>query len=326
MKKIFLLLSVFVCSQLCADWLIEKTHLDPGDDVNCPNGGALLTFSDTETTEEPIKAYVCNGENGCNMLAEQLPPSAGCQSIKSGADCDKDDMIDQGTETTITLCSGKSKDNGSISIDAGNAADGPNGSDGENGKVSELVITEEAAGENCKAGGTRIENRFDSDGNGTFEDSEVSVKYVCNGEDGITPESPKGDPGLPGTDGEKGSRGDKGETGDKGEQGEAGIPGEKGADGSDGHDTLMSVAEEAAGANCKHGGKKFMSGIDSDDNGVLDETEIKSSYYICNGNNAAEPSDDVKESGCAVTSVDTDGLSQISSAISAVYNFISDLF
>lgn len=339
MKKIILLLSIFVSSQLCAEWVIDATHLNPGDDDNCPAGGTLLTFSDTEQSAEwnagLPKAYVCNGEDGCEVLTVPLqisntrPECQGRQAwpIKSGLDCDGNSEMDPGTETITSVCFGKTGNPGNLpATDVEDADDGEDGSDGANGKTSELVLTVEEAGENCSSGGTKIENRFDANGNNTFEASEISVSYVCKGEPGLTPEGPKGSDGLAESDGKDGSKGPKGDQGDRGDKGTPGEQGEPGADGADGRDMLMSVADEAAGDNCKNGGKKFMSGVDADGNGVLDEAEIKSSYYICNGENAVEASETVKESGCSATSVDTDTVSSIRSIISHVCDFVSNLF
>ena len=337
MKKIILLLSVFVSAQLCADWLIETTSLDKGDE-HCPNGGVLVSLGedsnpnghldDNDDLLSPV--YICNGADGtdgCKMLvlpslnsSEECKPSV---TISSGLDCDDDGNIDSATDTT--LCYGKKGDNGSIQVDVYDAEDGEDGSDGT---VSELVITEEPVdGDNCANGGTKIESRFDSNGNGTFEESEISVEYICNGADGLEPEGPKGSDGLPGTDGKDGAKGAKGETGDKGEQGDQGIPGEKGADGSDGYDSLLSVVDEPAGDNCASGGKKFLSGIDTDRNGILDESEVKNSYYVCNGEDAAEASEQVASSGCTVSSIDDNSVFEfLYSVISNVCRLVSDLF
>ena len=170
---------------------------------------------------------------------------------------------------------------------------------GKDGKASKLVVSEEPAGENCASGGSKIENCFDANGNDTFEDSEISVYYVCNGEQGLQGE--QGRQGVAGTDGMDGSDGAKGERGDKGEQGDQGPTGEPGAAGPDGFDSLVSIVDEAAGDQCANGGKKFMSGLDKDRNGVLDESEVKNSYYICNGENAVEASEAASSSGCSVT-------------------------
>ncbi|MBP5406242.1 collagen-like protein [bacterium] len=333
MKKIVFLFSVFVSAQLCADWSVATSDLGKGDE-HCPNGGILISFSDSDKTKEENeqipKAYVCNGEDGddgCKMLANVSinstnPDCKPAVVVKSGLDCDDNGVMDS-EDSSVSICYGKNvSEDGSTEINAENAA---NGSDGNDGKFSEFVVTDEPAGENCETGGKKIENRFDKNGNGEFETSEISVSYVCNGESPQGPQGQSGKPVTSGLDGNDGSDGAKGERGDKGEQGEQGIQGEKGADGSDGRDTVMSVADEAAGKHCKAGGKKFMSGADANGNGVLDEAEVENIYYICNGLDAAEASEDVKGSGCAVTAIDTNPAS-FPSMISAVFSLVSNLF
>ena len=56
-----------------------------------------------------------------------------------------------------------------------------------------------------------------------------------------------------------------------------------GANGTNGSITLVSLVSEPAGTNCTYGGKKVSAGLDSDSNGILDNAEIASSDYICNG-------------------------------------------
>ncbi|PKH50820.1 hypothetical protein CXF68_09025 [Tenacibaculum sp. Bg11-29] len=53
--------------------------------------------------------------------------------------------------------------------------------------------------------------------------------------------------------------------------------------GVDGYSSLVKITEESDGANCKNGGIKINSGIDSNKNGILDEIEIDTTEYICNG-------------------------------------------
>ncbi len=327
MKKLILLLSVFVCGQLCAEWVIDATHLKPGDNDKCPDGGTLVTFSDTDNSDYEASVYICdveNGEDGCKGVAVPMmnTPAAGCVTIKSGLSCDGDNSIDADQTVTETPVCGVKGTDGTITISVdGNGTDGADGADG---KVPEIIITDEPAGKNCEVGGKKVETRSDSDGDGTFET--VSVSYVCAG---VTLNGKDGEPGKDGESKIVGQDGENGEKGERGEQGEAGDPGESGepgAAGSDGRDMLMSVVDEAAGENCPNGGKKFMSGADADGNGVLDEAEISNSYYVCNGVDAVEASDSVKESGCTVTSVDTDAVLQLGSIISNIYKFVSDLF
>ena len=56
-----------------------------------------------------------------------------------------------------------------------------------------------------------------------------------------------------------------------------------GADGSNGHNSLVSVSVEPVGVNCSNGGQKIDSGIDDDDDGVLQVAEIDATVYTCNG-------------------------------------------
>ena len=56
-----------------------------------------------------------------------------------------------------------------------------------------------------------------------------------------------------------------------------------GAVGANGLAALVSVTSEPAGTNCTSGGKKVSVGPDSNGNGVLGNSEITSSDYICNG-------------------------------------------
>ena len=44
-----------------------------------------------------------------------------------------------------------------------------------------------------------------------------------------------------------------------------------------------------------------MSGLDKDRNGVLDEGEVKSTSYLCNGDDAVEASEAAANSGCSLT-------------------------
>jgi hypothetical protein len=57
---------------------------------------------------------------------------------------------------------------------------------------------------------------------------------------------------------------------------------EKVCNGIDSHNSLIALNDEPAGANCPYGGIRIDSGVDSDDSGVLDSTEVNSSGYVCN--------------------------------------------
>ncbi|WNZ61474.1 hypothetical protein QEG98_37320 [Myxococcus sp. MxC21-1] len=47
------------------------------------------------------------------------------------------------------------------------------------------------------------------------------------------------------------------------------------------HEARTRVADESSGPNCEHGGKAVHSGLDQDDDGVLDDDEVTGTEYIC---------------------------------------------
>jgi len=57
-----------------------------------------------------------------------------------------------------------------------------------------------------------------------------------------------------------------------------------GTDGINGYNSLINVLAESAGENCSNGGYKILTGLDTNINGTLDESEIQNTQYICNGN------------------------------------------
>lgn len=64
--------------------------------------------------------------------------------------------------------------------------------------------------------------------------------------------------------------------------------------GEEGVSTLASYATEEPGDNCESGGIKVSFGLDLNDNGILDNEEISSSTFICNGNKASNLLSNVK--------------------------------
>ena len=103
--------------------------------------------------------------------------------------------------------------------------------------------------------------------------------------------------GLPGTNGINGSVGATGPigltgaTGPAGAQGIQGLAGTNGAvgatgpAGSNGLTALIKTTAEPAGANCATGGTKVETGLDANNNGVLDagEVNVSQTTYVCNG-------------------------------------------
>ncbi|MBN2722679.1 MAG: SBBP repeat-containing protein [Deltaproteobacteria bacterium] len=56
-----------------------------------------------------------------------------------------------------------------------------------------------------------------------------------------------------------------------------------GQDGSDGNSVLVELTDEAAGENCENGGVRIDSGIDDNEDGFLDSSEVDVVRYICDG-------------------------------------------
>jgi hypothetical protein len=79
-----------------------------------------------------------------------------------------------------------------------------------------------------------------------------------------------------------GPKGDKGDKGNDGQTvvGPQGIQGPRGDVGPRGHASLVATSPSMV---CPFGGTKVMSGIDSDDNGVLDPVEVSHTNEVCNG-------------------------------------------
>ena len=166
------------------------------------------------------------------------------------------------------------------------------GCTGSNGFNSLVRISAEPAGANCASGGKRIASGIDANADGTLEDSEVeSTAYVCDGTTGASGATTL----LAISDEPAGAHCPTG-----GKQIATGIDLDangvldaaevqatsylcNGATGASGLTTLMAVATEPAGSNCPAGGEKVSSGLDLDADGTLEDAEIQSSRYVCNG-------------------------------------------
>lgn len=209
------------------------------------------------------------GESGVNSLIKTSNENAGenCQNgglkIEVGLDTNSNGILEENEiQTTNYTC---------------------NGIDGDN---SLTTVTSESSGENCQNGGVKINSGLDTNNNGVLEENEITTTaYVCNGIDGNTGIT-KINSETPGTNCENG-----------------GLKIEYGLDtnndgilnaneityetyvcnGIDGNLSLVKITDEPDGANCENGGIKINSGIDSDNNGILEESEIDSTKYVCNG-------------------------------------------
>ena len=91
--------------------------------------------------------------------------------------------------------------------------------------------------------------------------------------------------GLTGATGAQGIQGLTGAQGIQGLPGTNGTNGAVGANGTNGLTALVKTTAELAGANCATGGTKVETGLDVNNNGILDAGEVNSvqTTYVCNG-------------------------------------------
>lgn len=91
--------------------------------------------------------------------------------------------------------------------------------------------------------------------------------------------------GPQGIQGVAGATGTQGIQGAQGIQGVAGATGPTGTNGTNGITALVKTTAEAAGVNCTYGGTKVETGLDVNNNGILEAGEINGTQttYVCNG-------------------------------------------
>lgn len=157
---------------------------------------------------------------------------------------------------------------------------------GPSGLSSQIQINTERAGSNCEYGGIMVEVGIDTNINGMLDQEEVqSTSYVCNGLDGKN--------SLTAVKNE--AKGLNCENG--GIQLNSGIDSNKNGlleeeevtatayvcNGLDGKVSSTHVTNIGAGINCENGGLKIDTGVDLNGNGILDDSEINATHYVCNG-------------------------------------------
>jgi len=99
------------------------------------------------------------------------------------------------------------------------------------------------------------------------------------------PAGAQGPQGLTGATGPAGAQGPQGLTGATGPAGPQGAQGIQGVAGVNGLNALVKTTVEPAGINCATGGTKVETGIDANNNGILDAGEVNAAQttYVCNG-------------------------------------------
>ena len=158
---------------------LAKVSEEPKGSEHCPksagikieigidiNGNGELDENEVVDTQ-----YVCGGKNG--------------QPGEQGTPGEKGDPGQNGTNGTDGA-DGEKGEQGPKGEQGEQGATGATGATGQNGATSLVSVVEEPKGENCVAGGKKIEVGLDANGNGELDEDEIdpeSVYYVCNGRD-----------------------------------------------------------------------------------------------------------------------------------------------
>lgn len=269
-----------------ADVLVTSAVLGTGD-TNCPNGGIQIDAGTDngdnngvagngvlESGEVDTTSHVCNGVDGYEALVATTPEApgnacpAGGEKIEVGIDDDRSGILDSAeVDHTTYVCNGL------------------------DGLTTLVTITDEEPGTNCVAGGEKVEAGLDLDASGILDSAEVTeTVFVCDGVDAVqvlvrVTAEPAGVNCAAG--------GQKVESG--GDDDASGALEENEVDsatyvcnGVDGRTSLVVASDEAAGQNCAAGGQRIDSGLDLDQSGILEATEITDTTYVCNGVNGID--------------------------------------
>lgn len=159
------------------------------------------------------------------------------------------------------------------------------GQNGQDGDATLFISAPEAPGEHCTYGGIALMWGPDRNGDKELTVSEVTgIDYICNGEPGRDAlvwvrqvdsgtDCPAGGVEIStGTDVDGDGVLSPSEVTSK-----AYV-----CNGANGQQSLVDVQEEPSGVHCAHGGVRIRSGIDTNDNGILDPTEALATQYVCN--------------------------------------------
>ena len=281
-----------------------RTTVFDGAQSNCMNGGVKIEVLVDGTVDDAQTQYLCNGvdgqnsqdgHNGHNVLV--------LTTDEVGTNCESGGIrVDEGLDEN---------DNGVLDdaeiLNTRYVCNGANGEDGTNGATAKILTTafDDAQG-NCTNGGIRIDDGLDTNGSGDLDADEIlNTRYVCNGTDGQNGangvntsirttafEDAQGDCANGGVKVEVliGDVVQAEQTqyvcnGANGVNGQDGQNGQDGDDGQNGQNALVTTSNEVASANCANGGMRIDIGLDANNNGTLDASEILSTRYVCNGEN-----------------------------------------
>ncbi|MDA3864782.1 MAG: hypothetical protein PF689_13045 [Deltaproteobacteria bacterium] len=247
---------------------------------NCTYGGKALHYGRDindngllDSDEIEGTTYVCNGDpgEGFNSLISIMEeePGTNCtyggQALRTGLDANNDGLLQPGeVDSTVYVCNGA------------------------NGYSSLVRQEDEPAGPNCTYGGKAIHSGLDLDTNDYLDPGEVqSSSFVCNGADGADgynnlsntqemesgTECPNGGQLLStGLDINSNNTLDASEI-----MNQSYI-----CNGENGGMEEVQVSNAIWGGVCQAGGLKVETGVDVDNNGTLDASEITETQYVCN--------------------------------------------
>jgi hypothetical protein len=220
----------------------------------CGGGGGSSTPPSSEVKASvPLRYQVAAA-----APLSQCP--TGGATIDAGFDTNANGVLDA-SEITSTqyVCNGATgatAATGATGATGATVASGAAGAAGAAGISTLVRVITEASGANCPAGGYKITAGADVNVNSTLDVGEVaSTNYVCNGATGAT--------------------GATGPTGAQGIQGVAGVAG------SNGRNSLVAIVSDSV--TCPYGGSKITSGLDTNNNSVLNDAEVTATSYACNG-------------------------------------------
>jgi hypothetical protein len=264
--------------------LIRTSEETAGD--NCADGGIRievgLDANDNDTLdpdEVQQTSFVCDGpvgQPGLETLVRTSPvagepctESGSGLRIEWGLDQNRNDVLeDTEVEEEQVLC------------------------DGDVGLTTLVVVLDEPAGANCSNGGSRIESGVDLNGDGILDPVEVEdTEFVCD----VISTRVRVSAELAGTSTVCENGGSRIETGPDLNR-NARLDDTEVTDttfvcsGDAGQQTLVSVTDEPAGANCVNGGQRVETGVDTNEDGTLQATEITATSFVCNGERGADGS------------------------------------
>lgn len=246
--------------------------------TNCPNGGKKIERGPDTNRNEMLDVsevasthYVCNGidgDDGHNAVTrtaitnDPLVCASGSGVIfESGTDDNDDDVLnDAEVSTTNVIC------------------------DGVNGQTTRMTINAEPAGENCAVGGFSITYGVDTNDNGVLDDTEQSpLQFICHGQDGYSiVMRVTADTAVCSWNGYRlqfGADLDRDGALDAFEETSDFYI----CNGADGHISRINISDEPIGTNCPAGGKRIDTGMDINRDGLLNDTEVTTTNYVCNG-------------------------------------------